>query len=371
MDAGSFPKAFPVELRSESFEQDRLKEMGMRMKLAVVAGVFAGLSLAGLSGVAQTGYKVTAEWKVGGDGGWDYLAVDPATNELYVTRGAHVMAIDTATGKVVADITGFKGTHGVVFSNDGKTGWISDGRSNEVAVFDRATHAMTAKVATGANPDGMVFDEFTQTVWAFNGTGKSATVIDAKTNTAVATIPLPGKPEFPVTDGKGSIFVNIEDKNLIVHLDAVKKVKLAEWSIAPCDSPSGQAIDVKSNRLFSVCDGGVMTVTDAATGKVVATPKIGDGPDAAWFDAKTGLIFSSNGQSGTLTIVHEDSADKYTVVDTVKTAASGRTMALDAKTGTVYVVVGKFGPRPAPTAENPRPWPTMIPGSFEVLVVSR
>ncbi len=343
----------------------------MRLKLGLVAVGCGLLSMACTGAMAQTGYKVTAEWKVGGDGGWDYLAVDPVTNELYVTRGAHVMAIDTATGKLVADITGFKGTHGVVFSNDGTTGYISDGRSNEVAVFDRATHAVTGHVATGANPDGMVFDEFTQTVWAFNGTGKSATVIDAKTNTAVATIPLPGKPEFPVTDGKGSIFVNIEDKNLIVHLDAVKKVKLAEWSIAPCDSPSGQAIDVKSNRLFSVCDGSVMTVTDAATGKVVATPKIGDGPDAAAFDAKTGLIFSSNGQSGTLSIVHEDSADKYTVVDTVKTAASGRTMAFDAKTGKVYVVVGKFGPRPAPTPENPRPWPTLIPGSFEVLVVSR
>jgi YVTN family beta-propeller protein len=343
----------------------------MRLKAGMVAGVLACVTVMSVFATAQTGYKMTAEWKVGGDGGWDYLAVDPVTNELYVTRGAHVMAMDTATGKVVADITGFKGTHGVVFSNDGKTGYISDGRSNEVAVFDRASHAVTAKVATGANPDGMVFDDFTQTVWAFNGTGKSATVIDAKTNAVVATIPLPGKPEFPVTDGKGSIFVNIEDKNQIVHLDAVKKAKLAEWSIAPCDSPSGQAVDVKANRLFSVCDGGVMTVTDAATGKVVATPKIGDGPDAAWFDAKTGFIFSSNGQSGTLTIVHEDSADKYTTVDTVKTAASGRTMALDGKTGKVYVAVGKFGPRPAPTAENPHPWPTLIPGSFEILVVSR
>ena len=348
-----------------------MKGIGVGFAAGASAAVVAMMLFAGAPAKAQAGYKVVDTWKVGGDGGWDYLAVDPATEELYVTRGSHVMAIDTATGKVVADITGFKGTHGVAFGTDGKTGYISDGGSNQVAVFDRATHAVTAKVDTGANPDGLLFEPYTQTVWAFNGRGKSATVIDAKTNAVVATVALPGKPEFPTSDGKGSVFVNIEDKNLVVHLDAAKRTALAEWRIAPCESPSGQAIDVAHERIFSVCDGGVMAVTDTTTGKVVATPKIGDGPDAAAYEEKTGNIFSSNGESGTVTVVHEDGPSSYTVVDTVKTEASGRTMALDAKTGRVYVVAAKFGPRPAPTPENPRGWPKVVAGSFVVIVLSK
>jgi len=344
---------------------------GIGMGLVVGAGVAAMMLCAGIPAVAQAGYKVVETWKVGGDGGWDYLAVDPVTEELYVTRGSHVMAIDTGTGKVLADITGFKGTHGVVFGTDGKTGYISDGGSNQVAVFDRATHQVTAKVDTGANPDWLLFEPFTQTVWSFNGRGKSTTVIDAKTNAVLATVALPGKPEFPTSDGKGSVFVNIEDKNVVVHLDAAKRTALAEWRIAPCESPSGQAIDVAHERIFSVCDGGVMAVTDTATGKVVATPKIGDGPDASAFEEKTGNVFSSNGESGTLTVVHEDSPSTYAVVDTVKTQASGRTMALDEKTGRVYVVAAEFGPKPAPTPENPRGWPKVVPGSFVVIVVGK
>jgi DNA-binding beta-propeller fold protein YncE len=337
-----------------------------------LAGLAMGAALAFTSCsalLAEGPYHVQDKWKVGGDGGWDYLAVDPQSGLLYITRGSHVMVVDTTAGKAVADITGLKGTHGVAFDTNGTDGYISDGAGNAVAVFNRKSNKITQTIPAGTNPDGIVFDPATKTVWAFNGRSKNATVIDAATKQVVATVALPGKPEFPVADGKGSVFVNIEDRNEIVHLDAKSHKLLAEWPIG-CESPSGHAIDVANNRLFAVCDGKKMAVVDASTGKVVATPEIGDGPDAAAFDPKTGNAFSSNGD-GTLTVVHQDSANSYTVVQNVETQKGGRTMALDAKTGKIYLVAAEFGPRPAATPENPRPRPAIVPGSFVVIVVSR
>lgn len=318
--------------------------------------------------LAEGPYHVQDKWKVGGEGGWDYLAVDPQSNLLYITRGNHVMVVDTTAGKAVADITGLKGTHGVAFDTNGKDGYISDGAGNAVAVFDRKSNKITQTIPAGTNPDGILFEPVTRTVWAFNGRSKNATVIDAKTKQVVATVPLPGKPEFPVADGKGSVFVNIEDKNEIIHLDAKAHSQLAEWPV--CESPSGHAIDVAHNRLFAVCDGKKMSVVDAGNGKVVATPEIGDGPDAAGFDPNTGNAFSSNGD-GTLTVVHQDSPDTYSVVENLETQKSARTMALDPKTGKIYLVAAEFGPRPAATPENPRPRPSVVPGSFVVIVVSK
>jgi DNA-binding beta-propeller fold protein YncE len=319
---------------------------------------------------AQGPYRVTDTWKIGGDGGWDYLAVDPQSKLLYLTRGNHVMVVDTSTGKVTADITELKGTHGVVFDTADKYGYITDGAANEIAVFDRKTNTIVKRVAAGTNPDGAVFEPVTQTVWAFNGRSKNATVIDANSQQAVATVALPGKPEFPVADGKGSVFVNIEDTSQIAHIDAKTHTVLALWPLAPCEGPSGLAVDKEHGRLFSVCDGKVMAVVDATSGKVVATPTIGNGPDAAAFDEKHALAFSSNGE-GTLTVVHEDSPDSYSVVQNVATKQGARTMALDPDTGKVFVVTADFGPRPAPTPENPRPRPSIVPGSFVVMVVSK
>lgn len=318
---------------------------------------------------AEGPYHVETKWAIGGDGGWDYLAVDPQSGLLYITRGNHVMVVDTTSGKAVADITGLKGTHGVAFDTNGKDGYISDGASNAVAVFDRKTNTIKQTIAAGTNPDGILFEPATHTVWAFNGRSKNATVIDANTKQVVATVPLPGKPEFPVADGKGSIFVNIEDKNEILHLDAKTHSPLAEWPIG-CDSPSGHAIDVANNRLFAVCDGKKMSVVDASSGKVVATPEIGEGPDAAAFDPAGRNAFSSNGE-GTLTVVHQDSPNAYSVLQNVPTQRSARTMALDPKTGKIYLVAAEFGPRPAATPENPHPRPPIEPGSFVVIVVSK
>jgi YVTN family beta-propeller protein len=315
-------------------------------------------------------YKIEQQWKIGGEGGWDYLSVDPATHLLYISRGTRVLAVDTNSGMVASEIPGFKGVHGIVFDAAGKFGYISDGGGNTVHVFDRATRKVVAAVPAGTNPDGMVFESMTKTVWAFNGRSKNVTVIDTSNNSVAATISLPGKPEFPVADGTGTVFVNIEDTSQMVRLDAKTLKATDTWSLAPCDSPSGMAIDRKHRRLFSVCDGKKMVVVNPDTGKVVATPEIGDGPDAAGFDPTHQVAFSSNGE-GNLTVVHEDSPDKYSVIQTLATQRGARTMTFDPSTGKIYLVTAQFGPRPAATAENPRPRPAILPDTFVVLVVGR
>jgi YVTN family beta-propeller protein len=240
-----------------------------------------------------------------------------------------------------------------------------------VAEFNRKTNTIEKTIPAGTGPDGAVFDAATKTVWAFNGRSHDVTVIDTNTNTVVATVALPGKPEFPVSDAKGFIYDNIEDKSEIVKLDANAHTVVATWPAAPCESPSGLAIDREHHRLFAVCDGGKMAVVDTESGMVVATPEIGDGPDAARFSARDQYAFSSNGQSGTLTVVHEDDPDHYTVVQNVATKRGARTMAMDPDGSHLYTVTAEFGPRPAATADNPRPRPTIEPGSFEVIVLGK
>jgi YVTN family beta-propeller protein len=318
----------------------------------------------------QSQYHIVDRWKIGGTGGWDYLLADGQANRLYVTHNARVEVLDTQTGKVVGAVTGMKSTHGVTLDTDGKTGYISDGAGNSVVVFDRSSLQTLATIPAGTNPDGIVFEPSTHTVWAFNGRSKNVSVIDATSRTVIATIALPGKPEFPAVDGRGVVFVNIEDKNEIVKLDAHTKKVVANWPLAGCDSPSGLAFDVARHRLFSVCDGNKMAVTDSTNGKALATPSIGDSPDAAGFDAAHKLAFSSNGGDGTLSVINT-SGNSYPTVQTLKTAKGARTMALDARTGRVYLVTAEFGPTPAATAAAPHPRPTVLPGTFTVLVVER
>ncbi len=251
---------------------------------------------------AQQSYQILDRWTIGGEGGWDYLLADPGAHLLYVTHGPRVEILDTKTGKPVGSLTGFKSTHGVALDDAGKYGYVSDGQGNVVVVFDRHTFKTVATIAAGTNPDGITYEPVTKTVWAFNGRSNDASVIDTATQKVVATIKLSGRPEFPSVDGKGTVFVNIESKNTVVRLDAKTKAVTAEWPLQGCESPSGMAIDTGHHRLFSVCDGKKMAVTDYQSGKVVATPSIGDSPDAAGFDAKHQLAFSSNGD-GTLTVV--------------------------------------------------------------------
>ncbi len=319
--------------------------------------------------LAQGPYSLKDKWKVGGEGGWDYLLADPSTHRLYVTHGPRVDVLDTSTGKVIGNITGLKGTHGVALDPAGKLGYISDGAANSVVVFDRSNLQSVAVIPTGTNPDGIAFEPVTKTVWAFNGRSKDVSVIDTQQRKVIATIPLPGKPEFPQADGKGTVFVNIEDKNSIVRLDAKTKAITATWPLAGCESPSGMAIDLEGRRLFSVCDGKKMAVTDANSGKVIATPTIGDSPDAAGYDAAHKLAFSSNGD-GTLTII-DASNSSFKVLQNLKTQRGARTMAFDSATGRVYLTAAEYGPAPTPTPGAPRARPVPLPGSFSVLVVGR
>lgn len=345
----------------------------MKILVAPAALALCALALSSAPLRAQSPqWKVQHEWKLGGDGGWDYLSVDPDSKLLYITRGTHVMVVDTTQGKQVADIPGLHGIHCVVFSSDGIHGYITDGGVNQVAVFNRKTNTIEKTIPVGDHPDGAVFEPVTKTVWAFNGRGKSVSVIDTSSDAVIATISLPGKPEFPVADGRGNVYDNIEDKSVIVKLDAHAHTLAATWPLAPLESPSGLAIDKDHLRLFAVCDGGKMAVVDADSGKVVATPAIGDGPDAARFSKADQLAFSPNGQSGTLTLVHEDSPDTYTVVQTLSTKRGARTMAMDPDGSHVYLVTADFGPKPdAPTADNPRQRPPMIPDSFEVIQIGK
>jgi YVTN family beta-propeller protein len=334
--------------------------------------LFAALffSLAAPSVVlAQGPYHLITQWKVGGEGGWDYIAADAPAHRLYITHGARVEVLDTESGKALGAITGLQGTHGVALDAAGKYGYISDGRANAVVVFDRKTLKTVASIPAGTNPDGIAYEPVTKTVWAFNGRSSNATVIDTKTQKVVATIPLSGKPEFPVADGKGNVYDNIETKNEIVRFDAAARKVTAEWPLAGCDSPSGLAIDLASRRLFAVCDGKKMAVVDADSGKVLATPDIGEGPDAADFDAKDKLAFSSNGD-GTLTVV-DASKSIFPVVQNVTTQRGARTMTFDSANGRIYLPTAQFGASPAPTAETPHPRPAIVPDSFTVLVVGR
>ncbi|HEY3707532.1 MAG TPA: YncE family protein [Terracidiphilus sp.] len=318
--------------------------------------------------VAQANYQVIDQWKIGGDGGWDYLVADGAAHRLYITHGTKVDVVDATSGKITGSITGLHGTHGVALDPEGKYGYISDGGGNAVVVFDRSRLATVATIPAGTNPDAIIYEPATKTVWAFNGRSKDASVIDAATNKVVATISLPGKPEFAQVDGQGNLYDNIEDKNVIVKLDAKAKKVVATWPIT-CDSPSGLAIDTDEHRLFSVCDGKKMSVVDYSSGKELGTATIGDGPDAAAYDAKDKLAFASCGE-GVLSVVNAG-ASGYPTVQTVPTQRRARTMTYDPTTDRIYTVTAEFGQAPAATADNPRPRPPVVPGSFTVLVIGR
>ena len=321
--------------------------------------------------IAAGSYKLVKTIPIPGEGGWDYLTADSSNRQLYVSHATEVDVVNIDSGAVVAKIPGTNGVHGIAIANDLGRGFVSDGRDNQVTIFDLKTLKTTSTAKTGSNPDGIVYDPFSKRVFAFNGRSSDMTAIDAKTGDVAGTVPLGGKPEFPVTDGKGNVYVNIEDKSEIVRFDPKTLEIKNHWALGPqCDSPSGLAIDTKSRRLFPVCDNKVMAIVDADSGKVITTVPTGEGTDAAGFDPGTKLAFASNGE-GTLTVIKEESPDKYSVVENVKTQRGARTMALDLKTHTVYLSDAEFGPAPAPTTEAPRPRPKMVPGTFKLLVVAQ
>jgi DNA-binding beta-propeller fold protein YncE len=343
-----------------------VKENSLRCWLAASLVVtLAALALA----AADPGYKVVNSYKVGGDGGWDYLIADAAARRLYVSRATHVIVLDLDSGKSVGDIADTPGVHGIALAPELGRGFVSNGREGTVSIFDLKTLATISKVKAGENPDAILYDPATQRVFTFNGRSQDSTAIDAARGTVLGTIKLDGKPEFAASDGKGEIFVNIEDKSELTAIDPSKLAVKSTWPLAPCESPTGLSMDRKNRRLFVGCEK-MMAVVNADTGKVLATPAIGDGVDATTFDDGTGLAFASCGE-GVLSVVREESPEKFSVAENVPTQVGARTLALDSKTHNVYVVTAKFGPPPAATVDDPHPRRSILPDSFVVLVVGK
>jgi DNA-binding beta-propeller fold protein YncE len=330
----------------------------------LIGGRFSTVAAAGPSG-----YRLVKTVPVGGDGGWDSLALDSTARRLYISRGSHVLVMDADRYAIVGDISDTPGVHGVALAPDLARGFTSNVRSNTVTVFDLNTFSTLATAIAGDGPDAIVYDPSAKRVFTFNGRAKTATAIDAaKAGTrgiSGLTIDLGGRPEFAVADGAGHIYVNLEDTSLVLQFDSGSRTILNRWPLEPCASPSGMAIDRQHRRLFIGCHNKLMAIMDADTGKVVATVPIGEGVDANEFDPGTQLAFAANGD-GTLSVVHEDSPDKYTLVENLATKAGARSLALDAKTHNIFLAAADFDP-PTPGQAHP----TMKPGTFAILVFAR
>lgn len=320
-------------------------------------------SLSAASGAS--GYKVIKTVPLGGEGGWDYVYVDSDARRVYISRGTHTVVMNADTYAVEGDIPDTQGVHGIAIATELGRGFTSNGRSSDVTIFDLKTLKPIGNAKTDKNPDAIVYDPVSKRVFTFNGGGKSATAINAADGSVAGTLTLSGRPEFAAVDGKGGIFVNIEDTSELVQIDAQKVTEAHRWPMAPCKSPSGLSMDTKNRRLYAVCDDKVSVVINADTGKVVATPQIGDGPDASAFDAGTSTFFASCGE-GILTVVHEDSPDKFTVVENVPTKRSARTMGLDLKTHNIFMPAADFDP-PAPGERRGK----MKADSFVIVVVGK
>jgi DNA-binding beta-propeller fold protein YncE len=313
---------------------------------------------------AQKSYHFLKEIPVSGEGGWDYLSVDPSARRLYMSHGTEVVVVDLVTDTVIGQIANTPGVHGVALAPELGRGFVSDGKENKAGIVDLKTLQILARVATGQGPDGMLYEPGRQEAYMFNGHSHSATVIDAKSGRVVATIPLEGKPEFPAADpAAGRVYDNLEDKSEVAVIDTATHKVVTNWPIAPGEEGSGMAIDAAHHRLFIGCGGSkTMVMMDSTDGKVITSVPIGDGVDACAFDAATQLAFSSC-RDGTTTIAREDEPDKLTVVQTLQTEPSARTMALDPKTHRIYLPAAKFAPR----AEGQKR-PPMIPGTLKILV---
>ena len=337
----------------------------MRASLLALS-LFASLTQAATGGE----YTVRQQFTLGGPGGWDYLTIDSATNRLFISRSDRVLVVNAQDGSLVATIPDTLGVHGIALAPDLGKGFTSNGRADAVTVFDLNSLKSIATIDVGGhNPDAILYDKASGKLFTFNGQSQDVSIIDPGKGTVITKLPAGGKPEFAAADGKGRVFFNVEDKSQIGVIDSAKAKMLATWSLANCEEPTGLALDIKHARLFSVCGNNNLVVTDAGSGKQIAVVPIGRGPDAVAYDPERGLIFSSNGQDGTLTVVHEDDPDHYTVTATVTTQKSARTLALDAATHRVYLVAAQFGPAPEPTADVPHPRPTVLDGSFKVLMV--
>ena len=343
-----------------------------KLTLAVAASLAltSGVALAQTAPAAAP-YHLLHTIAVGGEGGWDYLNVDPAGERLYLSHGTQVEVVDLKTRKVIGTIPNTPGVHGIDVVPSANRGYITCGRNNTCVVFDLKTlQPIGAPIPTGPKPDALLYDAFSQRVFLFSNKGGNSTVLNAATGAVEGTAELAGDIEAPATDGKGHIFANVEDKSEVIEFDAKTLAVRQRHKLAPGEEPTGLGYDPKANRLFSACHNEKLVVTDSKTGKQIAVLPIGTGVDGAVFDPSTNNVVTSNG-SGTFTVIHQDSPTKYTVVANMPTARGARTIAIDPKSHHIFTCTADYGPTPPATTENPRPRPSIVPGTFRVLEYGR
>lgn len=325
------------------------------------------LIIVGLNAQNASSFAIQKTFHIQSGGGWDYIAVGPGNNRLYVSHGTQVNILNETTGDSVGVIENTTGVHGIAFDKANNKGYTSNGRLNNVTVFDLGTNAALTQIPTGENPDAIMYEPFSKTIVTCNGRSKDLSVIDVKENKVIATIAVGGKPETAVSNGAGKIYVNIEDKSEIVEVDMKSFTVLNHWSIAPAEEPTGLVIDTKTNRLFAGCGNKLLAVVDATNGKVITTLPIGDGCDGVGFDMNLKNIYASNGE-GTLSVIHEKSADSFESIATVPTKRGARTIAVNSQSHHIYLPTADFE-KPDPNAPKGRP--KMIAGTFQVLVVGQ
>ena len=338
----------------------------MKISLSTLLAAVAVPALA----QAQAGtYHVSRRFPAGGEGGWDYPLADTARNRIFLSRGTHVMVLSEDSGTVIADIPNTPGVHGIAVAPELNRGFISNGRDSSMTIFDYTTLQTTGSVKVdAANPDAILYDPFSRRVFTFNGRSANATAFDATSGAMVGHVTLGGKPEFAQADLRGTIWVNIEDSSQVAAFDANTLQLRGKYSLAPCEEPSGLALDREHHRLFAVCSNKLMAVVNTDNGRVVTTLPIGGGTDGVAFDPTTALAFAACGE-GVMTLVHEDSPDRFSVVATVPTQRGARTVTIDPRTHRVFTPTAQYQPAPEQVAGQPRQRPQMIPGSFTVLVI--
>ena len=337
------------------------------LNLLALVGLFTILTTSGNLAAQTPGFQLIKKTVIGGEGGWDYLSVDTENRRLYVSHSTKVEVLNIDTHEKVGEIPNLQGVHGVIAVPKKGRGITTNGRSNTATIFDLKTLAPIVELPTGKNPDALLYDNFSDRVYVFNHSGGDATVIDIGAGKVMGTVVLGGEAvEAGASDENGTIFVNLEDVNEIVGIDTKSLTVKSRWKIAPGEEPTGLALDRKTHRLFTVCHSELMMILDSESGKIVAQVPIGKRVDGVVFNPTTRQAISSNGE-GSITIVQEVSANEFKVVETVKTEVGARTIAMDPKTGHVFVSSAQYGTAPAATTENPRPRPPVVPGTFMVL----
>lgn len=317
---------------------------------------------------AQT-YTITHTYNLGGDGGWDYVIPDAPNHRLFIARQTRVMVVDMNDGHLIGEISGIKGAHGTAIVSDIGRGFATSGNDSSILMFDAKSLKPLLKIHAAEDADAIIYDPASKHVFSFNGDAGTSTVVDPRRGTVITNIALGGKPEYGQSARDGKVYVNLEDSSQIAEIDTKTNTVTRHWSLAPCESPASLAIDTRNQRLFSGCHNGLLAVSDYKNGKVVATVPIGQGVDGGGWDPVRREAYTSNGGDGTLTVIHQDSPNKYHVVENLPTAPRARNMGIDPATHRIYLPSAQFGPVPESTATNPRRRPPMLPGTFSVIVV--